>query len=154
MSARVLLLSGPNLDLLGERQPDVYGTATLADHVAAATRTGEGLGLEVDHLQSNDEGRLVDAVHDARGAYEALVVNPGALGHTSWSLHDALAAYDGVVVELHLSSPDAREPWRHTSVLAPVVDGTIAGFGGLGYELAVEAAARLVSARSEADGDA
>ena len=84
----------------------------------------------------------------------AIVVNAGALSHSSWALHDALAAFDGVVVELHLSNPDAREPWRRTSVVAPVADGTIAGFGGLGYELAVEAAARLVVGRSAAVPDA
>jgi 3-dehydroquinate dehydratase II len=145
--ARVLLLSGPNLDLLGEREPEIYGRDTLADHVEAASRTAEKLGLSLEHLQSNDEGRLVDAVHGARGGYDALVVNPGALGHTSWSLHDALAAFDGVVVELHLSNPAGREPFRHTSVIAPVADGLVAGFGGLGYELAVEAVARLLAAR-------
>lgn len=145
---RVLLLSGPNLDLLGERQPEIYGSASLADHVAAATEAGRRLGVEVEHVQSNDEGRLIEAVHDARGRFGALVVNAGALSHTSWSLHDALAAFDGVVVELHLSNPAAREPFRHTSVVAPVADGLIAGFGGLGYELAMEAVARLLAARA------
>ena len=142
---RVLVVSGPNLDLLGQRQPEIYGRATLADHVAAATEAGRSLGLAVDHVQSNDEGRLIDAVHEARGHYEALIVNAGALTHTSWSLHDALAAFDGVVVELHLSNPAAREPFRHTSVVAPVADGAVAGFGGLGYELAVVAVGRLLA---------
>jgi 3-dehydroquinate dehydratase-2 len=144
---KVLLVSGPNLDLLGERQPEIYGTATLDDHVAAASEAGRRLGLEVEHLQSNDEGRLIDAVHDARDRCAAVVVNAGALSHTSWSLHDALAAFDGVVVELHLSNPAAREPFRHTSVIAPVADGTIAGFGALGYVLAMEAVARLLLER-------
>lgn len=148
MSARVLLLSGPNLDLLGERQPEIYGRASLDDHVAAAARAGRALGLEVDHLQANEEGALVEAVHGARGDYQALVVNPGALGHTSWSLHDALAAFGGVVVELHLSNPAAREPFRHVSVVAPVADGVVAGFGGLGYELAMAAVGRLLEGRS------
>ena len=93
------------------------------------------------------KAELVTAVHDARGRVAAIVVNAGALSHSSWALHDALAAFAGVVVELHLSNPDAREPWRRQSVLAPVADGTVAGFGGLGYELAVEAAARLVTGR-------
>jgi 3-dehydroquinate dehydratase-2 len=88
------------------------------------------------------------AVHSARGEADAIIVNAGALSHTSWALSDALATFEGPVVELHLSNPDAREPWRRVSVLAPVADGTVAGFGGLGYELAVEAAARLVSGRS------
>ena len=143
----ILLLSGPNLGLLGERQPEVYGTATLADHVARAEEAAFRSGFELRHLQSEHEGELVTAVHDARGRVAAIVVNAGALSHSSWALHDALAAFAGVVVELHLSNPDAREPWRRQSVLAPVADGTVAGFGGLGYELAVEAAARLVTGR-------
>ncbi len=140
----VLLLSGPNLDLLGEREPDVYGTDTLADHVKRAESAAARHGLALEHLQSNHEGELIDAVHGARGRADALVVNAGALSHTSWSLHDAVAAFDGPVVELHLSNPAAREPFRHTSVLAPVASGVIAGFGGLGYELAIDAAAALL----------
>ena len=117
-------LSGPNLNLLGEREPDIYGTATLDDHVEPRpTAAAAGHGLELEHLQSNHEGELVDAVHAARGRAAALVINAGALTHTAWSLHDALAAFDGPVVELHLSNPAAREPWRHTSVVAPVADG-------------------------------
>jgi 3-dehydroquinate dehydratase-2 len=141
---RVLLLSGPNLNLLGEREPDVYGTETLDDHVATARRTADEFGLELEHLQSNREGDLVEAVQSARGQCAAIVVNAGALTHYAWALHDALAAFDGVVVELHLSNPNAREPWRHTSVVAPVADGTIVGLGGLGYELAVRAVAGLL----------
>lgn len=142
-----MLLSGPNLDLLGEREPEVYGKARLEDHVRAATEAARARGLDLDHVQSNHEGALVEAVHAARGTAAALVVNAGALTHTSWSLHDALATFDGVVVELHLSNPAAREPFRHSSVIAPVADGLVAGFGGLGYELAVEAVARLLAAR-------
>jgi 3-dehydroquinate dehydratase II len=140
----VVLLSGPNLNLLGEREPAVYGTDTLADHVARAEKAAARHGLELEHLQSNHEGELIEAVHGARGRADALVINAGALSHTSWSLHDAVAAFDGPVVELHLSNPAAREPFRHTSVLAPVADGVVAGFGGLGYELAVHAAAALL----------
>jgi 3-dehydroquinate dehydratase-2 len=142
----VLLLSGPNLDLLGEREPCIYGTATLADHVAAATATATELGLAVEHMQSNHEGDLVTAVHGARGRAAAIVVNPGALTHYAWSLHDALAAFDGVVVELHLSNPAGREQWRRTSVVAPVATGTIAGFGGAGYQLALRAVAAELGA--------
>jgi 3-dehydroquinate dehydratase-2 len=141
----VLLLSGPNLDLLGDREPDVYGTDTLADHVTRARAAAERRGLSLEHCQSNHEGELIDAVHAARRRAAALVVNAGALTHTSWSLHDALAAFDGPVVELHLSNPAAREPWRHTSVVAPVAAGSVAGFGGYGYELAVEAVAHLLA---------
>lgn len=141
----VLLLSGPNLDLLGLREPEIYGTATLDDHVARASAVAAAHGLELEHLQSNHEGALVDAVHGARGRVAAIIVNAAALTHYAWSLHDALAAFDGPVVELHLSNTAAREPWRHTSVVAPVATGTIMGFGGHGYELAVEAVARLLS---------
>jgi 3-dehydroquinate dehydratase-2 len=140
----VLLLSGPNLDLLGERQPEVYGRETLADHVAAATEEAAGRGLAVEHHQTNHEGELVELVHSARGRAAAIVINAGALTHYSWSLHDALAAFDGVVVEVHLSNPAGREPFRHTSVVAPVANGTIAGFGSLGYRLAVAAVADLL----------
>ena len=144
----VLLVSGPNLNLLGEREPSIYGTDTLADHVGAAAAAAHRHGLVLEHCQSQHEGELIEAVHAARDRAVAIVVNAGALSHSSWALHDALAAFDGVVVELHLSNPDAREPWRRQSVVAPVADGTVAGFGGLGYELAVEAAARLVNGRN------
>ena len=140
----VLLLSGPNLNLLGQREPEIYGTATLDDHVATARRAAQEAGLEIEHLQSNVEGELVQAVQDARGRCAALIVNAGALTHYSWSLHDALATFDGPVVELHISNPAGREPFRHTSVVAPVASGLVAGFGGLGYELAVLAVARLL----------
>lgn len=142
----VLLLSGPNLNLLGEREPAVYGAATLADHVATATAAAAAHGLALEHLQTNHEGALVEAIHGARGRCAAIVINPGAFTHYAWSLHDALAAFDGPVVELHLSNPNAREPWRHTSVVAPVASGTIAGFGGHGYRLALDAVAALLAA--------
>jgi len=144
----IVLLSGPNLDLLGQREPAIYGTATLDDHVATATAAASGLGYALEHRQSNHEGELVEAVHAARGRAAAMIVNAGALSHSSWSLHDALAAFDGVVVELHLSNPAAREPFRHTSVIAPVAAGCIAGFGGIGYGLAVDAVHRLLTAPS------
>ena len=145
MSRTVLLLSGPNLNLLGDREPEVYGTATLEDHVSTAREAARERGLDVEHFQSNHEGELVEAVHRARGRCAAIVVNAGALTHYGWSLHDALATFDGPVVEVHLSNPNAREPWRHTSVLAPVAAGTIAGFGGLGYRLAVDAVGALLA---------
>jgi 3-dehydroquinate dehydratase-2 len=141
----VLLLSGPNLDLLGIREPEIYGTATLADHVARATAVAEADGLTIEHLQSNHEGELVEAVHGARGRVAAIILNAAALTHYSWSLHDALAAFDGPVIELHLSNTAAREPWRHTSVVSPVASGTITGFGAHGYELAVRAVSLLLS---------
>ena len=141
----VLLLSGPNLNLLGIREPDIYGAATLEDHVATAREVAAGLGMELEHLQSNHEGDLVDAVHGARGRVQAIIVNAAAMTHYSWSLRDALAAFDGPVVELHLSNTAARESWRHTSVVTPVATGVISGFGGHGYRLAVEAVGLLLS---------
>ena len=144
----VLLLSGPNLNLLGEREPSVYGTDTLADHVATAATAAHRHGLVLEHLQSQHEGELVEAVHGARGRAVAIVMNAGALTHNSWSLHDALSAFDGVVVELHLSNPAAREPFRHVSVIASVADGSIAGFGGMGYQLAIDAVSLLLASRA------
>ncbi len=146
-SPTVLLLSGPNLGLLGQREPEVYGTATLDDHVATARRTAEGHGLSLEHLQSEHEGSLVEAIHQARGRCAGIVINPGAFTHYAWSIHDALAAFDGPIVELHLSNPNAREPWRHTSVVAPVARGSIVGFGGYGYVLALDAMAELLGVR-------
>lgn len=141
----LLLLSGPNLNLLGERQPLIYGTSTLEDLVARARARAQKLGHELEHVQSNHEGVLVDAVHGARGRAAAIIVNGAALTHYGWSLHDALMTFDGPIVELHISNPEAREEWRRTSVLAPVATGTIQGFGDHGYELAVEAVARLLA---------
>lgn len=140
----VLLLSGPNLTLLGERQPEIYGPATLADHVATAAAEAETSGLGLEHVQSDAEAALVQAVHAARGRAAAIVVNAAALTHYGWSLADALAAFDGPVVEVHISNPDARESWRRTSVVAPVATGTISGFGGDGYRLAISAVAALL----------
>lgn len=135
----ILLLSGPNLNLFGSRDPDVYGTETLDDMVADARAAAAAHGHELEHLQSNHEGDLIDAIHGARGSCAALIINAGAFSHYAYGITDALAAFPGVKVELHVSNPSAREEWRHTSVIAGVVDGTIAGFGRAGYRLAVEA---------------
>ena len=142
----MLLLHGPNLNLLGQREPDVYGTATLADHVATAEAAAKEHDLRVEAVQTNHEGELVDAIHAARGRCAAIVINPGAFTHYAWSIHDALAAFDGPVIEVHLSNPNAREPWRHTSVVAPVATGSIVGLGGHGYELAMRAVAERLAA--------
>jgi 3-dehydroquinate dehydratase-2 len=144
----VLLLHGPNLNLLGDREPEIYGTATLDDHVATAERVAADHGLAIEALQSNHEGELVEAIHGARRRCAAIIVNPGAFTHYAWSIHDALAAFEGPVVELHLSNPNAREPWRNTSVIAPVATGSIVGFGGFGYELATRAVANLLASRA------
>ena len=141
----VLLLSGPNLNLLGQREPEVYGTATLDEHVGVAGEEAAARGLQIEHHQSNHEGELVDLIHAARGRAAAIVINAGAFTHYAWSLHDALAAFDGPIVELHLSNPAAREAWRSESVVAPVASGVIAGFGGPGYRLAIEAVAGLLN---------
>jgi len=140
----VLVLSGPNLNLLGGREPAVYGTETIDDHVAAFTKALDG-AAEVEHVQSNHEGALVEAIHSARGRCAAIVINPGAFTHYAWAIHDALVAYDGFVIEVHLSNPNAREPWRHTSVVAPVATGTITGFKGGSYSLAGHALNKLLS---------
>jgi 3-dehydroquinate dehydratase-2 len=143
----ILLLSGPNLNLLGTREPEIYGTDTLDDCVDDARAAAARAGYELEHRQSNHEGELVDAVQGARGRFEAVIVNPGALTHYSFSLADALAAFDGVAIELHLSNPASREEWRRRSVVAPYVTGTIAGFGRTGYRLAVEAAVERLGRR-------
>lgn len=137
----ILLLHGPNLNLLGQREPEIYGTSTLDDYVSAVRATASGFGLDVEAVQTNHEGDMVDAVHAARGRHAGIIVNAGAFTHYAWSIHDALATFAGPVIEVHISNPNAREPWRHTSVVAPVASGTIAGLGILGYELAVRAIA-------------
>ncbi len=145
MSTVVALLHGPNLNLLGQREVDIYGTTTEADLFAAAEKTAAPHGLSVEFFQSNHEGELVDRVHEARGRCAAIVINAGALSHYGWSLHDALATFDGPVIEVHLSNTAKRESWRHTSVITPVSNGTITGLGPHGYELAIEAVARLLN---------
>ncbi len=140
----VLLLSGPNLNLLGEREPEIYGTESLDDHANRLTEIAQEIGYEVNHFQSNHEGELVTEIQEAKDRYCGIIINPGALTHYGWSLHDALAAFDGVVIEVHLSNPNAREAWRHTSVVAPVADGSIIGFGGYGYELSIRALDNII----------
>jgi 3-dehydroquinate dehydratase-2 len=147
MSGEIVLLSGPNLEQLGTRSPEIYGATTLAEHVASFTKRANDAGYSVRDLQSNFEGDLIEAIRDARGSAAAIVFNAGALTHTSWALADALATFDGVKVEVHLSNPAAREPYRHVSTLAGVVNGTIAGFGALSYDLAFDAVRYLLGAR-------
>jgi 3-dehydroquinate dehydratase-2 len=142
--ATILLVSGPNLNLLGQREPEVYGCYTLEDLVGDARSVAEANGHSLEHVQSNHEGDIVDAIQRARDGCAAIVINPGALTHYSYAVADALAAFDGPKIELHLSNPSAREQWRRTSVVAPVVTGTVAGFGRHGYRLALEAAAAML----------
>ncbi len=140
--ALVYVLNGPNLNLLGSREPAVYGTATLDDIAAMLDDRAKGLGLTVDLRQSNHEGHLIDWIHEAgsRGA-RAVILNAGGLTHTSVALHDAIRSVTVPVIEVHLSNPAAREAFRHNSFIAPVARATITGFGPLGYALALDAAA-------------
>jgi 3-dehydroquinate dehydratase-2 len=147
---RILLLSGPNLAMLGQRDPDIYGTVTLDELVGLAREAAEALGAELVHEQHDAEGALVQAVHRvATGATpaDAIVINAGALTHYGLSLRDALDIVDVPCIELHLSNTLAREDFRHTSVIGGVCDGTIAGFGAHGYRLAVDAAVALAGER-------
>jgi 3-dehydroquinate dehydratase-2 len=145
--ATILLLSGPNLNLLGDREPEHYGTTTLDELVSIARETAAKLGHDLEHVQSNHEGVLIDAVHGARGRCGAIVINAGAFSHYAFAITDALTMFEGPTIEVHLSNPYARERWRHRSILSPVVDGAIVGLKATGYRLAVEAAATLIEER-------
>jgi 3-dehydroquinate dehydratase-2 len=140
----IFVLNGPNLNLLGTREPEVYGSDTLDDIAGALEDRARELGVAVDVRQSNHEGHLIDWLHEAQAASaRAVILNAGAFTHSSIALHDAVKAITTPVIEVHLSNPQAREPFRHRSYVAPVARGTIAGFGALGYQLALDAAARL-----------
>lgn len=139
----VLVLNGPNLNRLGTREPDVYGHTTYADLVAICEVAGAELGLTVDVRQTNDEAELVGWLHEAADAGTAVVLNPAAFTHYSYALRDACAMLTGPLVEVHISNPAAREEFRHTSVVAGVATGTIAGFGMDSYRLALRAVAGL-----------
>jgi 3-dehydroquinate dehydratase-2 len=143
---RVLVLNGPNLGRLGIREPEVYGSATLADLADACRTAGRKLGLQVDVRQTDDETELIGWVHEAADGRIPVVINPAAFTHYSYALRDALAMRTAPLVEVHLSNPAARESFRHTSVVAAVADGTIAGFGLMSYRLALEAIAELAAA--------
>ncbi|MBV9843229.1 MAG: type II 3-dehydroquinate dehydratase [Sphingomonadaceae bacterium] len=140
----ILVLNGPNLNLLGTREPEVYGHDTLDDIAARLDDQAQALGVEIELRQSNHEGHLIDWLHEAgaRGA-KAVLLNPGGLTHTSVALHDAIKAIAVPVIEVHLSNPHAREPFRHKSFAGMAAKGTIAGFGAASYALALDAAAKL-----------
>ena len=147
-AALIYVLNGPNLNLLGQREPEVYGRATLADiETTSKARAGE-LGLKVDFRQSNTEGALVDWVQEANAKAHGLIINPGAYTHTSIAILDALQASDIPKIELHLSNIHARETFRQKSVTASAVDGVIMGFGATGYLLALEALKSLINNRN------
>jgi len=144
----VLVLNGPNLGRLGSREPEVYGHLDHAELVARCLAAGAALGLEVEVRQTDDEAELVGWLHAAADAATPVVLNPAAFTHYSYSLRDACAQLTAPLVEVHLSNPAAREQFRHTSVVAGVATGTVAGFGVVSYELALRAVAELISAKS------
>ncbi|SEE93090.1 type II 3-dehydroquinate dehydratase [Jiangella alba] len=144
MTTRVLVLNGPNLGRLGSREPDVYGSTTFAGLVERCRETAAGLGLDADVRQTDDEAELVHWLHEAADAGTPVVLNPAAFTHYSYALRDACAQLRAPLIEVHISNPAAREEFRHTSVVAAVATGTVAGFGLGSYDLALRAVAGLV----------
>jgi 3-dehydroquinate dehydratase-2 len=142
---QVLVLNGPNLGRLGIREPEIYGSTTFAELAELCRQTGQELGLDVDVRQTDDEAELIGWVHEAADGRLPIVLNPAAFTHYSYGLHDALAMRTAPLIEVHISNPAARETFRHKSVVASVADGTIAGFGLLSYQLALQAIAKLVT---------
>lgn len=145
MTRKILILNGPNLNLLGTRQPEVYGATTLADIEAMCHAKAEALGVAITFAQSNHEGTMIDMLHEARVSYDGVILNAGAYTHTSVALRDAISSIMLPVVELHLSNIHARESFRHVSHIAPVALGQICGFGAAGYPLALEALVTHIS---------
>lgn len=145
MTKTILVLNGPNLNLLGQRQPEVYGHETLADVEAACRGVAESLGLAVEFFQSNHEGALVDRIQAARGKAHGIVINPAAYSHTSVAILDALNAFEGPVIEVHISNIHRREPFRHHSHVSARADGVIAGCGTQGYLLAILRLGQILS---------
>ena len=140
----IFILNGPNLNLLGTREPEIYGSDTLDDIAGQLEDRARELGVAVEIRQSNHEGHLLDWLHEAQATgIKAVILNAGALTHSSIGLHDAVKAISVPVIEVHLSNPQAREPFRHNSYISPVATGTITGLGSIGYQLALDAAARL-----------
>ncbi len=140
----LLVLNGPNLNLLGKREPKIYGSETLDDIVARLRQVAAEVNAEIAHLQSNHEGVLIDAIHAAKGVHHGMIINPGAFTHYSYALRDAIAAVQLPTIEVHLSNVHAREEFRHRSVIAPVTIGQIVGLGSDGYEWAVRTLARRI----------
>ncbi|ALG90357.1 MULTISPECIES: type II 3-dehydroquinate dehydratase [Actibacterium] len=147
MSKLIYILNGPNLNLLGQRQPEIYGRGTLADVETDCTTLGKDLGLEIRLLQSNHEGQIVDWIHEARDAAAGIIINPAAFTHTSVALLDALNTFDGPVLEVHISNVHKRESFRQHSYVSLRADGVIAGCGLQGYALALRRMAVLTEAK-------
>jgi 3-dehydroquinate dehydratase-2 len=145
MAKSILVLNGPNLNLLGTRQPEVYGSTTLADVEAMCAEKARALGIEIDFRQSNHEGTLVDWIHEAKGKHDAILINAGAYTHTSIALHDAIASVELPVAEVHISNIHKREEFRHLSYISKVSVGMICGFGTYGYLLGLDALANHLS---------
>lgn len=137
-SSPILVLNGPNLNMLGTRQPEIYGPETLDDVIELCRRTAAAHGREIAHFQSNFEGALIDRIHEARGAASAIVINPGGLTHTSVALRDALVIPEVPIVEVHISNVHAREEFRRHSYVSPIADAVVAGMGIQGYAAAIE----------------
>ncbi len=139
MTSTVFILNGPNLNLLGQREPEIYGTTSLDEIAASCSKMAEKMGLEVDFRQTNHEGALVDWIQEARGKAVGIIINAAAYSHTSYAIPDALSAFDGPIYEVHLSNIFKRETFRHHSTISAVSKGVICGLGAQGYELALQA---------------
>jgi len=144
MGKKIIVINGPNLNLLGTREQDVYGTVTLAEIAAAVSREAQMLGMDADFIQSNHEGEIIDKIHEAKGTYDLIIINPGAFTHYSIAIRDAVKAVGLPCIEVHLSNIHAREEFRSKSVIAPVCNGQICGFGADSYLVALRAASLIL----------
>ena len=142
---KILVIHGPNLNMLGMREPDIYGHQTLAEINSALRAQAEGLGLEVETFQSNHEGEMVDRIQQANDGFDGIIINPAAYTHTSVAIRDALSLLTIPIVEIHLSNINKRESFRHTSLIADIATARISGFGPQGYRLALEGLAQMLS---------
>lgn len=144
MGKKIIVINGPNLNLLGTREQDVYGTVTLAEIAAAVAREAQMLGMDLDFIQTNHEGEIIDKIHEAKGTYDLIIINPGAFTHYSIAIRDAVKAVGLPCIEVHLSNIHAREEFRSKSVIAPVCNGQICGFGADSYLVALRAASLIL----------
>jgi len=140
---KILVINGPNLNLLGQREKDIYGTETLEDIAVRTNIEAKNLNVDINFIQSNHEGEIIDRIHDARGKFDVIIINPGAYTHYSIAIRDAIKAVEIPTIEVHLSNIHSREEFRNRSVIAPVCVGQISGFGGNSYILAIRAAAMV-----------